>query len=53
MILRTLLLTAILSTSAMAAPNVTITRDDFGIPHIKGKTDADAVYGRMGLDLSD
>ena len=27
------------------AGNVTITRDDWGIPHIHGKTDADAVFG--------
>ena len=27
------------------AANVTITRDDWGIPHVKGKTDADAVFG--------
>jgi acyl-homoserine-lactone acylase len=26
------------------AQNVTITRDDWGIPHISGKTDADAVF---------
>jgi acyl-homoserine-lactone acylase len=27
------------------ARNVTITRDDWGIPHVHGKTDADAVFG--------
>src|SRR5689334_1634060 len=27
------------------AQNVTITRDDWGIAHIRGKTDADAVFG--------
>lgn len=27
------------------ASNVTITRDDWGIPHVHGKTDADAVFG--------
>src|SRR5271165_2080306 len=27
------------------ARNVTITRDDWGIAHIHGKTDADAVFG--------
>src|ERR1700742_4139265 len=27
------------------AANVTITRDDWGIAHIHGKTDADAVFG--------
>src|SRR5688572_14170398 len=29
------------------ARNVTITRDDWGIPHIRGKTDADAVFGMI------
>ena len=27
------------------AQNVTIIRDDFGVPHIYGKSDADAVFG--------
>ena len=27
------------------AKNVTIIRDNWGIPHIYGKTDADAVFG--------
>lgn len=27
------------------AQNVTIIRDDCGIPHVYGKTDADAVFG--------
>ena len=27
------------------AQNVTITRDDWGIPHVHGKTDADTVFG--------
>ena len=27
------------------ANNVTIIRDNFGIPHVYGKTDADAVFG--------
>ncbi|MEQ9009542.1 MAG: penicillin acylase family protein, partial [Ekhidna sp.] len=27
------------------AENITIIRDDFGVPHIYGKTDADAVFG--------
>ena len=30
------------------AANVTITRDDWGIAHVKGKTDADAVFGATG-----
>jgi len=29
------------------AHNVTIIRDDWGIPHVYGKTDADAVFGLM------
>ena len=29
------------------AQSVTIIRDDWGIPHIYGKTDADAVFGLM------
>jgi|GEM_PF-1730066 acyl-homoserine-lactone acylase len=29
------------------AARVTITRDDWGIPHISGKTDADAVFGLL------
>jgi acyl-homoserine lactone acylase PvdQ len=29
------------------ARDVTITRDDWGIAHIKGKTDADAIFGMM------
>ena len=63
MILRTLLLTALLVTPALAAPDsarwakqkaaVTITRDDFGIPHIKGKTDADAVFGMIYAQAED
>ena len=29
------------------ARNVTITRDNWGVPHIDGKTDADAVFGLL------
>ena len=29
------------------AKNVTIIRDNWGIPHIYGKTDADAVFGLL------
>ena len=29
------------------AENVTIIRDDFGVPHIYAKTDADAVFGML------
>lgn len=29
------------------AENVTIFHDDFGVPHVYGKTDADAVFGLL------
>jgi len=32
---------------------VTITRDDWGIPHIHGKTDADAVFGMIYAQAED
>jgi acyl-homoserine-lactone acylase len=32
---------------------VTITRDDWGIPHISGKTDADAVFGLLYAQAED
>ena len=35
------------------AGNVTITRDDWGIPHIRGKTDADAVFGMIFAQAED
>jgi acyl-homoserine-lactone acylase len=35
------------------AQNVTITRDDWGIPHISGKTDADAVFGLLYAQAED
>jgi len=35
------------------AGNVTITRDDWGIPHIHGKTDADAVFGLIYAQAED
>jgi acyl-homoserine-lactone acylase len=35
------------------AQQVTITRDDWGIPHIRGKTDADAVFGAMYAQCED
>ncbi|WP_369062583.1 penicillin acylase family protein [Caulobacter sp. 73W] len=35
------------------AANVTITRDDWGIAHIKGKTDADAVFGMIYAQAED
>ncbi len=33
--------------------NVTIIRDDFGVPHIYGKTDADAVFGLLYAQCED
>jgi acyl-homoserine-lactone acylase len=35
------------------ARNVTITRDDWGIAHVHGKTDADAVFGLMYAQAED
>jgi len=35
------------------AASVTITRDDWGIPHISGKTDADAVFGLLYAEAED
>ena len=35
------------------ARHVTITRDDWGIPHIHGKTDADAVFGMVYAQAED
>ncbi|MBL0171075.1 MAG: penicillin acylase family protein [Gemmatimonadaceae bacterium] len=35
------------------AAAVTITRDDWGIPHVRGKTDADAVFGAMYAQAED
>jgi len=54
----------LLSTSAMAAPadlprlqaeaqRVTITRDDWGIAHVDGRTDADAVFGAIYAQAED
>ena len=36
-----------------AARRVTITRDDWGIAHIRGKTDADAVFGMIYAQAED
>src|SRR5215210_3775486 len=33
--------------------DVTITRDRWGVPHIEGRTDADAVYGLMYAQAED
>lgn len=35
------------------ARNVTIIRDDWGIPHVYGKTDADAVFGALYAQAED
>src|SRR6185503_3777945 len=35
------------------ARNVTITRDDWGIPHVHGRTDADAVFGLIYAQAED
>lgn len=35
------------------ASRVTIIRDDFGVPHIYGKTDADAVFGMLYAQCED
>jgi len=38
---------------AAQAPRVTITRDDWGIAHVKGRTDADAVFGMIYAQAED
>jgi len=63
MMIRTLLLASVLAVPALASPEtdrwaarkaaVTIARDDWGIPHIKGKTDADAVFGMIHAQAED
>ncbi|HEX9190215.1 MAG TPA: penicillin acylase family protein, partial [Vicinamibacteria bacterium] len=35
------------------AARVTITRDDWGIPHVTAKTDADAVFGMLYAQAED
>lgn len=35
------------------ARNVTVTRDDWGIAHVRGKTDADAVFGMIYAQAED
>ncbi len=35
------------------ASNITIIRDDYGIPHVYGKTDADAVFGLLYAQCED
>ena len=51
----------LLTMSAAAAPpprppqvaNVTITRDDWGIAHVRGHSDADAVFGAIYAQAED
>ncbi|KUR75050.1 penicillin acylase family protein [Novosphingobium sp. Fuku2-ISO-50] len=45
----------LMATTAQAKPvdRVTITRDEWGIAHIHGKTDADAVYGMVYAQAED
>ena len=38
---------------ASRAQNITIIRDDFGVPHIYAKTDADAVFGLLYAQAED
>ena len=42
-----------ISTWKQQAQNVTIIRDNWGIPHIYGKTDADAVFGLLYAQCED
>ena len=41
------------ASQARHAASVTITRDDWGIAHIRGKTDADAVFGMIYAQAED
>src|SRR5215831_18987858 len=42
-----------LATLQKQAQNVTIIRDNWGIPHVYGKTDADAVFGVIYAQAED
>ncbi|MBS0422404.1 MAG: penicillin acylase family protein [Proteobacteria bacterium] len=53
MIRVTLALSLLGAASLVQAANVTITRDDWGIAHVKGKTDADAVFGMIYAQAED
>jgi acyl-homoserine-lactone acylase len=45
---------ALLSTAAHAAPyRAEIIRDDWGVSHVSGKTDADAVFGMIYAQAED
>jgi acyl-homoserine-lactone acylase len=46
-------LALLLAIGTAHAANVTITRDDWGIAHVKGKTDADAVFGMIYAQAED
>jgi len=46
-------LAADLQRQQQRASNVTIIRDDFGVPHIYGKSDADAVFGLLYAQSED
>ncbi len=43
----------LIGASAAEARDVVITRDDWGVAHIKGRTDADAVYGMIYAQAED
>jgi len=43
----------VLGANGAQARDVVITRDDWGVAHIKGKTDADAVYGMIYAQAED
>src|SRR5512132_2112291 len=51
--LRALLLFCASIAFAQQAKNVTIVRDDWGIAHVYGKTDADAVFGAIYAQAED
>ena len=58
MLIRTVLgacTAAMVAAASWASPSaqVTITRDDWGIAHVKGKTDADAVFGMIYAQAED
>ena len=48
-----LLLILLAAAAPAAPPSVTIYRDTYGVPHIYGKTDADAVFGLMYAQSED
>src|ERR1700752_4765260 len=44
---------ALLLSNVTSAARVMITRDDWGIAHVRGKTDADAVFGMIYAQAED